>query len=113
MHYRNARFTGDNFGGIQRPAKDGALQGYAVEELHYHEGAAVFLADVVNGADVWDGSAPKPPGPRAESAATLAGGHLPASINDFRATRSLRSAPGGFGQHNGVPNTNPVGKTEH
>ena len=28
------------------------IQGYAVEELHHREGAAVFLADVMNGADV-------------------------------------------------------------
>ena len=31
---------------------DGVIQGYAVEELHHHGGAAVFLADVMNGADV-------------------------------------------------------------
>ena len=28
------------------------IQGYAVEELHHHEGATVFLTDVMNGADV-------------------------------------------------------------
>jgi hypothetical protein len=31
---------------------DGVIQGYAVEELHHHEGAAVFLSDVMNDADV-------------------------------------------------------------
>ena len=37
---------------FHRPAGDQVLQGHAVEELHDHEGSAIFLADVMDGADV-------------------------------------------------------------
>ena len=37
---------------IQRTASNRVLQGLAFEELHRDEGAAVLLADVVDGADV-------------------------------------------------------------
>src|SRR5271170_6652708 len=37
---------------IERPAGDAMLQRQAVEALHHHKGAVVFLANVVDGANV-------------------------------------------------------------
>ena len=48
----NVNGNAEQFFGFERPVQDRVPQGRAVKELHRHEGAAVFLADVVNGADV-------------------------------------------------------------
>jgi hypothetical protein len=51
---RVCHFNGkaEQFFGFDRPANDAVLQGNAVEELHDHKGPAVFLADIVDGANV-------------------------------------------------------------
>ncbi len=59
--------------GFERPIQDRVLQGRAVKELQHHEGAAVFLADVVNGADVGMVERRSRTGPRAGSAQAPAG----------------------------------------
>ena len=49
----NLGLPGPTASDFQRLVTDEVLQSYSIEELHHHEGAAIFFADVVNGANVW------------------------------------------------------------